>query len=168
MSSDNQKSPKVPTGSEILKKVSESQLRTDLPQFRAGDTVKVHAKIIEGTKERVQVFEGIVTKRSRNNSPSATFTVRKVSYDIGVERTFFLHSPRIEKIEVTATGKVRRSKLYYLRDLRGKAAKIEEQYNPEAAAAAKVVKAEAAEAKKTAAKKESAAKEAAVAAEASA
>jgi large subunit ribosomal protein L19 len=98
--------------------------RTDIPEFRAGDTVKVHAKIVEGQKERIQIFEGIVIKRHRGNQASATFTVRKVSYNIGVERTFLLYSPRIDKIELVARGEVRRSRLFYLRPLRGKSAKI--------------------------------------------
>ena len=119
---------KAPTGSSILKKIATSQLRKDIPEFRVGDSIRVHARIVEGTKERVQLFEGVVIKLHRAKTTSATFTVRKVSYNVGVERTFFLHSPRVEKIEVTASGKVRRSKLFYLRELRGKKAKIEEQY----------------------------------------
>lgn len=99
-------------------------LRTDIPEFRPGDTVKVHSKIIEGNKERIQVFEGVVLKRSKKNQYNATFTVRKISYNVGVERTFFLHSPRIAKIEVVTRGKVRRSRLFYLRPLRGKATRI--------------------------------------------
>jgi large subunit ribosomal protein L19 len=89
-----------------------------------GDAVKVHAKIVEGNKERVQVFEGIVLKRSKGNHADATFTVRKVSYNIGVERTFPLHSPRIEKVELVTRAKVRRSRLFYLRPLRGKATRM--------------------------------------------
>ncbi len=109
----------------ILKKVEESQIRTDIPEFRTGDSVKVHARIVEGSKERIQVFEGVVIKKSKkSNRADATFTVRKVSYNIGVERTFPLHSPRIEKIEVTREGSVRRARLFYLRPLRGKAARI--------------------------------------------
>lgn len=104
--------------------VESSQKRSDIPEFRVGDTLKVHAKIVEGQKERVQVFQGVVIKRHRGNHALATFTVRKVSFNIGVERTFYLHSPRIEKIEVVAQGHVRRARLFYLRDLRGKAAKI--------------------------------------------
>ena len=96
-----------------------------VPEFRVGGTVRVHAKIVEGQKERVQVFEGIVIRRKRGNHLGGSFTVRKVSYNIGVERTFFVHSPRIEKIEVLTTGQVRRARLFYLRDLRGKAAKIQ-------------------------------------------
>lgn len=99
------------------------QLRSDIPDFKAGDTVRVHAKIIEGDKERIQVFEGVVISRA-NGGNRATFTVRKVSYGVGVERIFPVHSPRIDKIEVTVHGKVRRAKLYYLRELSGKAARI--------------------------------------------
>ena len=103
--------------------------RTDLPNFAAGDTVKVHCKIIEGTKERIQIFQGLVIRRTRGNSANATFSVRKVSFNIGVERTFMLHSPRVAKIEVVSIGKVRRSKLFYLRELKGKAARIESSLN---------------------------------------
>ncbi|MEH7145135.1 50S ribosomal protein L19, partial [Priestia megaterium] len=101
------------------------QLKTDLPTFRPGDTVRVHVNIVEGTRERVQVFEGVVIKR-RGGGISETFTVRKISYGVGVERTFPLHTPKIAKIEVMRRGKVRRAKLYYLRELRGKAARIKE------------------------------------------
>nr|CAD70601.1 50S ribosomal protein L19 [Bacillus megaterium] [Priestia megaterium DSM 319] len=97
----------------------------DLPTFRPGDTVRVHVNIVEGTRERVQVFEGVVIKR-RGGGISETFTVRKISYGVGVERTFPLHTPKIAKIEVMRRGKVRRAKLYYLRELRGKAARIKE------------------------------------------
>ncbi|SEP56576.1 50S ribosomal protein L19 [Piscibacillus halophilus] len=110
---------------ELLNKVAQDQLRTDLPEFRAGDTVKVHVKVVEGNRERIQVFQGVVIKR-RGGGISETFTVRKVSYGVGVERTFPVHSPRVDKIEVTRRGKVRRAKLYYLRNLRGKAARIKE------------------------------------------
>ncbi|MDI1795091.1 50S ribosomal protein L19, partial [Staphylococcus aureus] len=99
--------------------------RTDLPSFRPGDTLRVHVRIIEGTRERIQVFEGVVIKR-RGGGVSETFTVRKISSGVGVERTFPLHTPKIEKIEVKRRGKVRRAKLYYLRSLRGKAARIQE------------------------------------------
>lgn len=92
--------------------------------FRPGDTVRVHGKILEGNKERIQVFEGVVIKRTNRNKKNATFAVRKVSYNVGVERTFYLHSPRIDKIEVIGRGKVRRAKLFYLRELRGKSSKI--------------------------------------------
>jgi large subunit ribosomal protein L19 len=107
---------------ELLERES---IRTDLPDFRVGDTVRVYVKIIEGEKERTQVFEGVVISKRRGGS-RATFTVRKVSYGIGVERIFPLYSPRIETIEVMSRGRVRRAKLYYLRKLRGKAARIKE------------------------------------------
>ncbi|ENH98260.1 50S ribosomal protein L19 [Gracilibacillus halophilus YIM-C55.5] len=109
----------------IIEEVTKDQLRTDLPDFRAGDTVKVHVKVVEGNRERIQVFQGIVIKR-QNGGISETFTVRKVSYGIGIERTFPVHSPRIDKIEVARRGRVRRAKLYYLRNLVGKAARIKE------------------------------------------
>ena len=108
-------------------------MRFDHPDFRPGDTVKVHIRIIEGNKERVQIFQGVVLKRKRGMM-DATFTVRKISHGVGVEKTFAMHSPRIDKIEVVSHGKVRRSRLYYLRDLRGKAARIgERQRNQQAA-----------------------------------
>lgn len=110
---------------ELLKKITASQLKSDVPTFRAGDNVKVHVRISEGTRERIQIFEGLVIKR-RGSGISATFTVRKMSSNIGVERTFPIHSPKIAEIEVTRRGKVRRAKLYYLRNLRGKAARIKE------------------------------------------
>ena len=103
--------------------IERENIRTDLPDFKVGDTVRVHVKIIEGEKERTQVFEGVVISRRQGGS-RATFTVRKVSYGIGVERIFPLHSPRIEKIEIVNRGRVRRARLYYLRKLRGKAARI--------------------------------------------
>ena len=109
----------------LIEAVTKSQLRTDLPSFRPGDTLRVHVRIIEGTRERIQVFEGVVIKR-RGGGVSETFTVRKISSGVGVERTFPLHTPKIEKIEVKRRGKVRRAKLYYLRSLRGKAARIQE------------------------------------------
>jgi large subunit ribosomal protein L19 len=108
-----------------LQHVEEAYLRSDIPEFRAGDTVKVHVKVREGGKERIQVFQGVVIAR-RGGGTRASVTVRKVSGGIGVERVFPLHSPIIDKIEVIRRGKVRRSKLYYLRGLRGKAARIEE------------------------------------------
>ncbi|MCP1144023.1 50S ribosomal protein L19 [Lysinibacillus endophyticus] len=111
--------------SNIIAEITKEQLRTDLPTFRPGDTVKVHVKVVEGTRERIQVFEGVVIKR-RGGGISETFTVRKVSYGVGVERTFPVHTPKIAKLEVTRRGKVRRAKLYYLRNLRGKAARIKE------------------------------------------
>jgi len=109
-----------------LDAVDAASLRTDVPDFRPGDTVKVHVKVVEGNKTRVQVFQGIVIARS-GAGISETFTVRKVSYGVGVERTFPVHTPIIEKIEVVSRGDVRRAKLYYLRGLRGKAAKIRER-----------------------------------------
>ncbi|HCX0245453.1 TPA: 50S ribosomal protein L19 [Staphylococcus aureus] len=113
------------TNHKLIEAVTKSQLRTDLPSFRPGDTLRVHVRIIEGTCERIQVFEGVVIKR-RGGGVSETFTVRKISSGVGVERTFPLHTPKIEKIEVKRRGKVRRAKLYYLRSLRGKAARIQE------------------------------------------
>ncbi|HCV4319792.1 TPA: 50S ribosomal protein L19 [Staphylococcus aureus] len=113
------------TNHKLIEAVTKSQLRTDLPSFRPGDTLRVHVRIIEGTRERIQVFEGVVIKR-RGGGVSETFTVRKISSGVGVERTFPLHTPKIEKIEVKRRGKVRRAKLYYLRSLRGKAAGIQE------------------------------------------
>lgn len=111
---------------ELIAEITKDQLRTDRPEFRPGDTVKVHVKVVEGTRERIQIFEGVVIKR-QNGGISETFTVRKISYGVGVERTFPVHSPRVDKIEVTRKGSVRRAKLYYLRDLRGKAARIKER-----------------------------------------
>lgn len=113
------------TNHKLIEAVTKSQLRTDLPSFRPGDTLRVHVRIIEGTRERIQVFEGVVIKR-RGGGVSETFTVRKISSGVGVELTFPLHTPKIEKIEVKRRGKVRRAKLYYLRSLRGKAARIQE------------------------------------------
>lgn len=110
----------------ILDKIDLEQMRFDMPDFRPGDTVKVHIRIIEGNKERVQVFQGVVLKRKRGTM-NATFTVRKISHGVGVEKTFALHSPRIEKVELVTQGRVRRSRLYYLRALRGKAARIRER-----------------------------------------
>lgn len=107
----------------ILNEITKEQLRSDLPEFRPGDTVRVHVKVVEGQRERIQLFEGVVIKR-RGGGISETFTVRKVSYGVGVERAFPVHSPKIEKLEVIRRGKVRRAKLYYLRNLRGKAARI--------------------------------------------
>ena len=118
-----------------LDPVDAASLRDDIPDFRAGDTVKVHVKVVEGSKTRVQVFQGVVIARSGSGA-SETYTVRKVSYGVGVERTFPLHSPIVEKIEVVTRGDVRRAKLYYLRGLRGKAAKIRERRENSPAAAA--------------------------------
>ena len=108
-----------------LQVLEKEQMRADIPQFKPGDTVKVHVRIKEGDKERVQVFQGVVI-RKRKGTVNSTFTVRKVSYGVGVERVFPLHSPMIDKIEVVSRGRVRRSRLYYLRKLRGKAARIRE------------------------------------------
>ncbi len=110
----------------VLEQIEKEQMRTDLPDFRPGDTVKVHVKIKEGDKERIQVFEGIVIRKRQGNN-RGSFTVRKVSYGVGVERIFPSHSPAIERIEIVQRVKVRRAKLYYLRQLRGKAARIKEQ-----------------------------------------
>jgi large subunit ribosomal protein L19 len=109
----------------IIREITSEQLRSDLPAFRPGDTLVIHVKVIEGTRERIQLFEGVVIKR-RGTGISETFTARKISYGVGVERTFPLHSPKIAKIDVKRRGKVRRAKLYYLRSLRGKAARIKE------------------------------------------
>jgi ribosomal protein L19 len=110
----------------ILDAVDAASLRKDIPQFRAGDELKIHVRVIEGSKSRLQVFQGIVIRR-QGDGVRETFTVRKVSYGVGVERTFPVHTPVIEKIELVKKGEVRRAKLYYLRDLRGKAAKIREK-----------------------------------------
>ena len=110
----------------ILDVVDAASLRSDIPEFRVGDNVKVHVNIIEGNRSRVQVFQGVVIRRS-GHGIRETFTVRKVSFQVGVERTFPVHSPVLEKIELVSKGDVRRAKLYYLRDLRGKAAKIREK-----------------------------------------
>ena len=115
--------------------VEQSYLRKGLPQFRPGDTVKVHARVVEGNRERVQVFQGVVIRRS-GGGLRETFTVRKISFGVGVERTFPLHSPSISKLEVVQHGHVRRAKLYYLRDLRGKKARIKERRIDEAKLAA--------------------------------
>lgn len=109
----------------LIDEITKSQLNPDVPNFRPGDTVRVHAKVVEGTRERIQLFEGVVIKR-RGAGISETFTVRKISNSVGVERTFPVHTPRIAKLEVIRRGKVRRAKLYYLRNLRGKAARIKE------------------------------------------
>jgi large subunit ribosomal protein L19 len=110
----------------LIQAVEEQHLRKDLPPFRPGDTVKVQVKVVEGDKERLQAFEGICIRR-RGGGLSATFTVRKVTYGVGVERTFPLHSPSIDRIEVLRQGQVRRAKLYFLRKLKGKAARIKER-----------------------------------------
>lgn len=110
----------------ILEQIEAENMRFDIPDFRPGDTVSVHIRIIEGAKERVQVFKGVVIRRKRGTM-DASFTVRKISHGVGVEKTFPMHSPRIEKIVVESHGRVRRSRLYYLRGLRGKAARIREK-----------------------------------------
>ena len=109
-----------------IQQLEREMIRLDLPDFQAGDTVKVHVKIREGNKERIQAFQGVVISR-RKGGANATFTVRKVSYGIGVERVFPMHSPAIDRVEVITRGRVRRSKIYYLRKLRGKAARIRER-----------------------------------------
>ncbi|MEZ7197495.1 MULTISPECIES: 50S ribosomal protein L19 [Pseudodesulfovibrio] len=108
---------------DIIKKIEAEHIRLDIPEFKAGDTVKVHYRIIEGEKERIQVFQGAVLRRRRGTTNS-TFTVRKISDGIGVERVFPMNSPFIDRVEVVSEGKVRRSRIYYLRNLRGKAARI--------------------------------------------
>ena len=111
---------------EKLKQLEREMMRLDLPDFVPGDTVKVHVKIKEGEKERIQVFQGVVISK-RKGTTNATFTVRKVSYGVGVERIFPMHSPIIDKVDVISRGRVRRAKIYYLRKLRGKAARIKER-----------------------------------------
>ena len=112
----------------IIETLENEQMRLDIPDFKPGDTIRVHARIKEGDKERIQVFQGAVI-RKRKGGTGATFTVRKVSYGIGVERIFPLHSPSIDKVEIVSRGKVRRGRLYYLRSLRGRAARIKEKRN---------------------------------------
>lgn len=112
--------------SPLIHALETAQLRTGHPEFRVGDTVRVHYKIVEGDKERIQVFQGVVIKRHRAGARS-TFTVRKVSFNIGVERIFLVHSPRVDKIEILSRGIVRRSRLFYLRALRGKAARLRDE-----------------------------------------
>lgn len=111
---------------QLIEKITASQLRDDIPEFRVGDTIRVHAKIVEGTRERIQIFQGVVIKR-HGAGISATYTVRKISNGVGVERTFPVHSPRVAKIEVVRYGRVRRAKLYYLRERTGKSARIPER-----------------------------------------
>jgi large subunit ribosomal protein L19 len=111
---------------DIIEGLEREQMRLDIPDFRPGDTIKVHARIKEGDKERIQVFQGAVI-RKRKGRMGATFTVRKISYGIGVERIFPLHSPNIDRVEVVTRGKVRRGRLYYMRKLKGKAARIKEK-----------------------------------------
>ncbi|ATC60559.1 MAG: 50S ribosomal protein L19 [Lactococcus raffinolactis] len=109
----------------LIEAINEGQLRSDIPAFRPGDSVRVHAKVVEGTRERIQLFEGVVIAR-KGQGISETYTVRKISNGVGVERIFPIHTPRVEQIEVVRYGKVRRAKLYYLRALQGKAARIKE------------------------------------------
>lgn len=118
--------PKKYVMSTIIERINQEQMRQDIPEFRPGDTVVVHIRIVEGNKERIQLFQGVVIKFSRGTM-DASYTVRKVSHGVGVEKTFALHNPRIEKIEVITRGRVRRSRLYYLRSRRGKAARIRER-----------------------------------------
>ena len=113
---------------DIIKMIEDEQLKQDIPSFNVGDSLKVHYRVKEGTRERIQIFEGTTIKR-QGGGARETFTVRRISYGVGVERTFPLHSPRIEKIVVTRKGKVRRSKLYYLRSRQGKSAKVKEKTN---------------------------------------
>ncbi len=110
----------------IIENLEQEHMRLDIPDFKPGDTIRVHARIKEGEKERIQIFQGVVL-RKRKGGTGATFTVRKVSYGIGVERIFPLHSPNIDKVEIVSRGKVRRGRLYYLRKLRGRAARIKEK-----------------------------------------
>ena len=110
----------------IIQALEQEQLRTDIPEFIPGDTVRVHVKVVEGSRERIQAFEGVVIAR-QSGGVRETFTVRRISYGVGVERTFPVHSPRLEKIEVVRNGILRRAKLYYLRNLTGKAARIRER-----------------------------------------
>ncbi len=115
--------------STIIERINLEQMRQDHPDFRPGDSVKVHIRIVEGSKERIQVFQGVVTKR-KHGTMNATYTVRKISHGVGVEKTFSLHNPRTEKIELLTKGRVRRARLYYLRNLTGKAARIRERGLP--------------------------------------
>lgn len=111
---------------DVIQALEREQMRIDIPDFRPGDTIRVHARIKEGDKERIQVFQGAVI-RKRRGTTGATFTVRKISYGVGVERIFPLHSPTIDKVEIVTRGKVRRGRIYYLRKLKGKAARIKEK-----------------------------------------
>ena len=113
---------------EIVKAIGNEQMKKEVPQFSIGDTVKVHNRIKEGTRERIQIFEGTVI-RKKNGGISETFTVRRISYGVGVEKTFPIHSPNVEKVEVIRRGKVRRARLYYLRERTGKSAKVKEKLN---------------------------------------
>ena len=109
-----------------IQEIENEQLKTGIPDFRVGDTVRVHYKIVEGDKDRIQIFQGVVLKRHRAGARS-TFTVRKVSFNVGVERVFLTHSPRIDKVDIVSRGVVRRARLFYLRDLQGKAARVRDQ-----------------------------------------
>lgn len=120
MSSDNKK--------DIIAIINKENTKSKVPDFKAGDTIKVHSKIVEGNKERIQMYQGVVVACKHGKGSQGTFTVRKISYNVGVERTFLLHSPRIEKIEIVNKGIVRRSKLYYLRDRSGKSARIKTKF----------------------------------------
>ena len=111
---------------DVIETIEKEQMRLDIPDFKAGDTIRVHARIKEGEKERIQIFKGVVI-RKRKGTTGATFTVRKVSYGVGVEKIFPLHSPLVDKVEIVTRGRVRRARLYYLRKLRGKAARIKEK-----------------------------------------
>jgi large subunit ribosomal protein L19 len=123
---------------QLIRSIESEQFKKDVPQFGAGDTVRVHAKVVEGTRERVQMFEGVVIRR-RSGGINENFTVRRIAaHGIGVERTFLIHSPRIERIEVLRHGRVRRAKLYYLRGLTGRAARIKERRRPLRAAASAI------------------------------
>ncbi len=133
-----------------IEAIEREQLRDDIPDFKAGDSVRIHVKVVEGEKERIQVFAGVVIAR-KSGAIRSSFTVRKVSYGIGVERTFPLHSPRIDKIEVVSRGRVRRAKLYYLRELSGKAARITEEKKPRGVEKKHSTKKSAAESKAAAA-----------------
>ena len=121
---------------DIIKSIEHEQLKNKIPDLRIGDTVRVHVKIKEGNRERIQVFEGIIIKK-QGGGVNATFTVRRISYGVGVEKTFLVHSPNVEKVEVTRVGKARRAKLYYLRDRVGKATKVKEDIVAKNAATAK-------------------------------
>ena len=117
---------------DILKSIEHEQLKNKIPELKIGDTVRVHVRIKEGNKERIQVFEGIIIKK-QGGGVNATFTVRRISYGVGVEKTFLVHSPMVEKVEVVRVGKARRAKLYYLRDRVGKAEKVTEEVKSEVA-----------------------------------
>ncbi len=111
---------------EVIREIEKEQMKDNIPKFSPGDTVRVHVRVVEGNRERIQTFEGVVIRR-KGSEVKETFTVRRVSYGIGTERTFPVHSPKLEKIEIVRKGKVRRAKLYYLRKLKGKAARIKER-----------------------------------------